>query len=594
MTRAQPSVMRSCFTRAIPFVVAAFSISCGGKVEPQSLIFEPSGKADDAGKAQGRKGANQPSSQGLTVKRIVRQSTDPVHVSQQVEFEVEFSANVSGVSVKNFSITDSKGTAGSGVIESVECSENSASCIVAVRAISPGNIRLDLSSTAGILGSNGLELEGSRKGDETYRVGGWQQEAYVKAANANAGDEFGWSVSLSGDTLAVGATREASNQTTITNGSTASAANSLAGSGAVYVYRRSGTQWAQEAYVKAANADASDRFGTSVSLSGDTLAAAAVREASNQTTITNGSTASADNSANEAGAVYVYRRSGTQWAQEAYVKAAKVTTVNYGFARTTISLSGDTLAVGADGDRSNQTTITNGSTASADNTSISSGAVYVYRRNGTQWTQEAYVKAANANESDRFGTSVSLSGDTLAAAAVREASNQTTITNGSTASADNSLASSGAVYVYRRSGTQWAQEAYVKAANADASDGFGWSVSLSGDTLAVGASDEASNQTTITNGSTASADNSLASSGAVYVYRRSGTQWAQEAYVKAANADASDGFGGSVSLSGDTLAVGAIGEDSNQTTITNGSTASADNSSRSSGAVYVYRWVVPE
>ena len=519
MTRAQPSVMRSCFTRAIPFVVAAFSISCGGKVEPQSLIFEPSGKADDAGKAQGRNGANQPSSQGLTVKRIVRQSTDPVHVSQQVEFEVEFSANVSGVSVKNFSITDSKGTAGSGVIESVECSENSASCIVAVRAISPGNIRLDLSSTAGILGSNGLELEGSRKGDETYRVGGWQQEAYVKAANANAGDEFGWSVSLSGDTLAVGATREASNQTTITNGSTASAANSLAGSGAVYVYRRSGTQWAQEAYVKAANADASDGFGWSVSLSGDTLAVGAIGEDSNQTTITNGSTASADNSANEAGAVYVYRRSGTQWAQEAYVKAAKVTTVNYGFARTTISLSGDTLAVGADGDRSNQTTITNGSTASADNTSISSGAVYVYRRNGTQWTQEAYVKAANANESDRFGTSVSLSGDTLAAAAVREASNQTTITNGSTASADNSLASSGAVYVYRRSGTQWAQEAYVKAANADASDGFGGSVSLSGDTLAVGAIGEDSNQTTITNGSTASADNSSRSSGAVYVYR---------------------------------------------------------------------------
>ena len=64
--------------------------------------------------------------------------------------------------------------------------------------------------------------------------------------------------------------------------------------------------------------------------------------------------------------------------------------------------------------------------------------------------------------------------------------------------------------------------------------------------------------------------------------------------MKAANADASDGFGWSVSLSGDTLAVGAIGEDSNQTTITNGSTASADNSSRSSGAVYVYRWVVPE
>ena len=140
----------------------------------------------------------------------------------------------------------------------------------------------------------------------------------------------------------------------------------------------------------------------------------------------------------------------------------------------------------------------------------------------------------------------------------------------------------------------------MKAANAGVGDCFAHNIfslstiSLSGDWLAVGASREDSKQTAITNGSTASADNSLDQSGAVYVYRRSGTQWAQEAYVKAANADASDGFGGSVSLSGDTLAVGAIGEDSNQTTITNGSTASADNSSRSSGAVYVYRWVVPE
>ena len=110
----------------------------------------------------------------------------------------------------------------------------------------------------------------------------------------------------------------------------------------------------------------------------------------------------------------------------------------------------------------------------------------------------------------------------------------------------------------------------------------------------MGASREDSKQTAITNGSTASADNSLDQSGAVYVYRRSGTQWAQEAYVKAANANESYRFGTSVSLSGDTLAAAAVMEASNQTTITNGSTASADNSSRSSGAVYVYRWVVPE
>ena len=140
-------------------------------------------------------------------------------------------------------------------------------------------------------------------------------------------------------------------------------------------------------------------------------------------------------------------------------------------------------------------------------------------------------------------------------------------------------------------GGNWAQEAYIKASNNDADDRFGFSVSLDGDSLAVGAYYEDSNQTTITNGSSASANNGSAKSGEVYVYKRTGAIWAQEAYVKASNNDAGDLFGYRVSLSGDTLAVGAYQEDSNQTTITNGSSASADNSNSASGAVYVYKRV---
>ena len=141
--------------------------------------------------------------------------------------------------------------------------------------------------------------------------------------------------------------------------------------------------------------------------------------------------------------------------------------------------------------------------------------------------------------------------------------------------------------------TSWAQEAYVKAANNDALDFFGYNVALSGDTLAVGAWGEDSSQTTITNGTTASSDDSSSASGAVYVYKRTGTSWAQQAYVKAANNDQSDYFGWSVSLDGDTLAVGAYGEDSNQTTITNGTTASSNKDNPSSGAVYVYKRTGP-
>ena len=440
--------------------------------------------------------------------------------------------------------------------------------------------------TSGSGGTSTIEPGGSSNPTSTTVVR-WSQESFIKAANADPHDFFGFSLSISGDSLAVGAYAENANQSIISNGSTASSDDFLSDSGAVYVYRRSGVNWAQEAYVKATNAGAADQFGYSVALSGDTLAVGAPLEDSNQTTITNGAGASANNSVNCPGAVYVYRRSGVNWAQEAYVKAVNADAANQ-FGHS-VALSGDTLAVGAQGEDSNQTTITNGTTASADKSAFSAGAVYVYRRSGVNWAQEAYVKAANAGVGDNLGYSVALSGDTLAASAFLEDSNQTTITNGTSASLDNSATNSGAVYVYHRSGVNWAQEAYVKAANAGAADWFGHSVALSGDTLAVGAPLESSNQITITNGTSASADNAATNSGAVYVYHRSGVNWAQEAYVKAANAGAADWFGHSVALSGDTLAVGAPYEDSYQTTITNGSLASDENSQTNAGAVYVYR-----
>ena len=201
---------------------------------------------------------------------------------------------------------------------------------------------------------------------------------------------------------------------------------------------------------------------------------------------------------------------------------------------------------------------------------------------------QAYLKASNAEASDAFGWNVAVSGDTVAVAAHTEDSNQTTITNGTNASLDNSASHAGAVYIFRRTGVTWAQEAYLKASNADQYDFFGDSVAVSGDTVAVGALTESSNQTTITNGSTASPDNSASGAGAVYIFRRTGVTWTHEAYLKAPNAEASDRFGYSVAVSGDTVAVGGYAEDSNQTTITNGATASSDNSASSAGAVYIF------
>jgi len=409
----------------------------------------------------------------------------------------------------------------------------------------------------------------------------WTQQAYIKASNTGAGDQFGTSVALSsdGNTLAVGAIGEAS-AATIIGGNQAD--NTAVNAGAVYVFTRSVATWTQQAYVKASNTGAGDRFGFSVALSsdGNTLAVGATGEDSSATGIGG---IQADNSAAEAGAVYVFTRSIATWTQQAYVKASNTGAIDlFGFS---VALSGDgnTLAVGAIGESSAATAIGGDP---ADNTATSAGAVYVFTRNVATWTQQAYVKASNTGALDLFGSSVSLSsdGNTLAVGATGEDSSATVIGGSET---DNSATNSGAVYVFTRSGATWTQQAYVKASNTGAGDQFGISAALSGDgdALAVGASLEASAATGIGGNQ---ADNTAADAGAVYVYTRSIATWTQQIYVKASNTGAGDQFGSSVALSSDgaTLAVGATGEDSSATGIGG---SGADNSATGAGAVYAFQ-----
>ncbi len=408
----------------------------------------------------------------------------------------------------------------------------------------------------------------------------WVQQAYVKASNSEADDWFGQSVALSGDgnTLAVGAYREDSSATGIGGNQ---ADNSATLSGAVYMFSRSGTTWTQQAYVKASNTEADDNFGFSVALSsdGNTLAVGATGEASSATGI-GGS--QADNLAALSGAVYVFTRGGTTWTQQAYVKASNTETQDYFGRSVALSADGNTLAVGANEEDSNATGIESGQ---VDNSAGNSGAVYVLTRSGTTWTQQAYVKASNTEVDDRFGQSVALSGDgnTLAVVSYWEDSSATGIGGNQ---ADNSAVFSGAVYVFTRSSATWTQQAYVKASNTEAQDYFGSSVALNGDgnTLAVGAFLEASSATGIGGDQV---DNSSSAAGAVYVFTRSGATWNQQAYVKASNTGPSDYFGDSVALDddGNTLAVGTTGEDSNATGI--GGDHESD-SAADSGAVYVY------
>ena len=416
------------------------------------------------------------------------------------------------------------------------------------------------------------------------RSGGtWVLEAYLKGSNTEAGDSFGTSVSISGDgnTLAVGAISEDSNATGVNGDQTN---NSVSGAGAVYIFTRSGSNWTQQAYIKATNPDNDDNFGTKVDLSddGNNLVVSATGELSNATGV-NGN--QSDNSSfTNTGAAYVYSRSGGTWTSQAYLKSSVApTAISFYFGSAcVISGDGTTIAISAYGERSNATGI-NGD--DSNSSTSDAGAVWVFKFDGTSWSQQAYIKASNTNFTQHFGISLDLSdnGNILAVGAFGEASNATEIDGNQS---NTSAPASGAVYTFLRSGgTSWTQTAYIKAPNTEFLDVFGTEVALSDDgtVLVVTATQEDSSATGI-NGNMA--DNSTSDSGAAYLYTRAGSTWAYQSYIKAFNPDNLDLLR-FVSLNGDgtTLVLSSIDEDSNATGVGGDQT---DNSASISGAAYIY------
>ena len=456
---------------------------------------------------------------------------------------------------------------------------------------------------------------------------------YFKASNTWAGDKFGYSVALSGDgaTMAVGAQFESSavtgiNKNQVNDCGATTPVNCASHSGAVYIFRFSGGKWAQEAYVKASNTEANTQFGSSLALSndGNTLVVGSPFENSASIGI-NGiqsndcSSAAPVSCASSSGAAYVFSYSGGQWAQQAYVKASNTGTgddfgmhvalSNDGNTMVTTAFWEDSSAVGVNCNGVNYTdaNLNNIPDCEEADTVLSSGAAYVFVRSGTSWSQGAYIKASNSEYSDLFGWSIALSGDgnTLAVGSGFEDSSFIGISSDGTGESDNAAPASGAVYVFYKNAGIWAQQAYVKASNTGSGDEFGGQVTLStdGSSMAVSAPYEYGNalgvncNNNLTDLSPANnipdceEDNSLASSGAVYVFSRNATTWSQNAYVKASNTGANDDFGISLTLSGDgnTMAIGASGEVSDSAGVTHGSPAVANGSASYAGAVYVFR-----
>jgi hypothetical protein len=422
--------------------------------------------------------------------------------------------------------------------------------------------------------------------------GQWAQQAYIKASNPGQSYRFGEHIALSqdGNTLAVSSHFEASDAKGI-NGDQND--KSIPQAGAVYVFTRNGATWAQQAYVKASNtgekstpdhADEGDQFGFSVALSadGNTLAAGAISEDSKATGINGDQN---DNSQQSSGAVYVYTRSGGTWTQQAYVKPSNTwAAMLFGYA-VGLSADGNTLAVSAYDERGSARVI-NGP---QDRGRPGAGAIYVFKRTGTDWAQTDYLKAHNAENGDSLGYDMSISqdGNTIVGGAGDEDCFASGVNPKEPCDNDYKTdTSTGAAYVFFRKDGKWTEQAFIKASHPGREDWFASRLILSGDgdTLAVGAQLENGNSKGL-NGN--EKDQSAEDSGALYLFHRTGDTWVQKAYMKGSNTSAYDEFGSSMALSrdGKVVAVGARGEGSAAKGI-NGN--QEDNTAMGAGAVYVF------
>lgn len=317
----------------------------------------------------------------------------------------------------------------------------------------------------------------------------WALEQQVLGSDTAAEDLFGRSIALVGNTAVIGSWQ--------------AAVAGKAGAGAAYVFVRSGTSWAEQAKLVAADAAADAAFGFSVALSGNTAVVGAV------------ATSVAGKAG--AGAAYVFVRSGTTWTQQAKLTAADAG-ADDSFAES-VAIDGETVLVGSpyadvlgDGDR---------------------GAAYVFVRSGTTWSQQQKLAPSDGSGGDHAGAAVALSGDTaLFGAPFADVAGKS---------------SAGAAYVYQRTGMSWSLQQKLSASDGASTDGFGGAVALVNDTALVGA-DQADVAGRL-------------DSGAAYVFTRTGMAWAEQQKLAPSTAVASESFGIAVALAStsNTALIGAEG-----------------------------------
>ena len=306
----------------------------------------------------------------------------------------------------------------------------------------------------------------------------WTQQATLSIPGANY-DEFGWSVALEGDTALVGA-------------------DGVWSRGKSFVYSRTGSTWNQQATL-GGSAKAGDRFGASVDLDGATVLI--------------GSPGDNFLGNPDAGSATVFEHTGTAWEEEAKLAlVVENTEAAHDHLGLAVALFGDMALIGAPG---------------ANGAAPDSGIVRVYRKDGEDWTEEAFLVAADGDGFDHFGASLRWDGDTVVVGAYGD---------------DDLGTNAGAAYVFAETGSGWEQQAKLVPADGELEDTFGCAVAVSGDTILVGAYRD---------------DDQGLDCGAAYVFHRTGSVWQQEAKLLPPAGGPGIRFGIEVSLDLDTAVVGA-------------------------------------
>jgi hypothetical protein len=245
-------------------------------------------------------------------------------------------------------------------------------------------------------------------------------------------------------------------------------------------------------------------FGHSVAMDGDVVVIGAYRDWT------------ADH---EAGAVFVYRYSGSGWVEEAQFLAADAASDDeFG---VSVGVSGNTIVVGSHFD---------------DGGGVDSGAAYVFLFDGSRWKQVAKLTASDTMAYDNFGYSVAIDGDVVAV--------------GANLDDHDGGVNSGSAYIFEKPGGGWTdmtETVKLVASDAEVNDEFGKSISVSDDTAVIGAHYD----------TTGSAD----LSGSAYVFRNGVSGWTQAAKLTASDPSDQDRFGLSVAIDGDVVVAGAWADD---------------------------------